>query len=559
LDRDWVAVILEYRKSPIRQGIWMQIRRAHESLLDDRLPVRPARISCRRALVLMGFVLLAAHATHAAGEPSAASGPGAPPVGGEIKQEDASAQKPLRWAADAEGGAPYIFKDPKNPAVNIGFEVELAAELEKQLGRRIEFRQYDFRSLVSGLGRGDFDFAMNGLEITADRAKVLRFSRPYYLYKLQLAARAGETRFQSLDQCKAVGGVVGTLEDTAAERLLDKLGVTKKVYDSQVEPYVDLELGRIDAVLLDLPIAIYYAQPKPTLKFVGAPLASGYYAIGFRKDQEDLARQFDAALVRLAQNGTLRRIYEKWRIWNDDQAALFGGDENNDVQLQSRQGWSWADCLVLLLQGAWVTVQISVLSMLLAIGLGLPIAMSRLYGLRPMRIAATVYVEFFRGIPVLLLLYFLYYGLPTVSENYHLGVSLRLSAFAAAVLGFGLNYASYEAEIYRAGIGSIAAGQWEAAASLGMSPWLTFRRIILPQAIRVILPPMTNDFIALFKDTSLVSVIAVVELTKQYQILAKSSMRYLEIGLATAALYLVMSVPLGYLSRYLEKRWGKGQ
>jgi polar amino acid transport system substrate-binding protein len=91
-----------------------------------------------------------------------------------------------------------------------------------------------------------------------------------------------------------------------------------------------------------------------------------------------------------------------------------------------------------------------------------------------------------------------------------------------------------------------------------MSRLLTFRRIILPQAVRLILPPMTNDLVALFKDTSLVSVIAVVELTKQYQVLAKSSMKYLEIGLATATLYLVMSVPLGYLSRYLEQRWGKG-
>jgi polar amino acid transport system substrate-binding protein len=87
----------------------------------------------------------------------------------------------------------------------------------------------------------------------------------------------------------------------------------------------------------------------------------------------------------------------------------------------------------------------------------------------------------------------------------------------------------------------------------------TFRRIIMPQAIRVILPPMTNDFIALFKDTSIVSIIAVVELTKTYQILAKSSLKYLEIGLVTAMLYLMMSVPLGYLSRYLERRWGKGK
>ncbi len=91
-----------------------------------------------------------------------------------------------------------------------------------------------------------------------------------------------------------------------------------------------------------------------------------------------------------------------------------------------------------------------------------------------------------------------------------------------------------------------------------MSRLHTFRRIILPQAIRVILPPMTNDFVALFKDTSIVSIIAVEELTKQYQILAKSSLKYLEIGLVTAVLYLIMSVPLGYLSRYLERRWGKG-
>lgn len=500
--------------------------------------------SARRSLILCclipSVILAAASCSH--------RGPEATP-------SDAA---PLVWAADAEGGAPYIFKDPKDPAVNVGFEVDLASELEKELGRRIEWKQYAFGSLVAGLERGDFDFAMNGLEVTADRKDKVLFSRTYYLYKLQLVARADETRFRSLDECKAIGAKVGTLEDTAAERLLDKLAIPKRVYDSQVEPYVDLELGRIDAVLLDLPIAVCYAKPNPKLKFVGEPTAAGSYAIGFRKDQQALAQQFDAALARLAQQGVLRRIYEKWGIWNDDQAALFADAPTTDVQLESRRHWSWADCLWLLLQGACVTIQLSVLGMLLAIALGLPIALCRLYGPWPVRFAATAYVEFFRGIPVLLLLYFLYYGLPVISKNYGLEDALMLSAFSAAVLGFGLNYAAYEAEIYRAGIGSIPLGQWEAAASLGMSPWLTFRRIILPQALRVILPPMTNDFIALFKDTSLVSVIAVVELTKQYQILAKSSMRYLEIGLATAALYLVMSVPLGYLSRYLERRWGKG-
>ena len=203
-----------------------------------------------------------------------------------------------------------------------------------------------------------------------------------------------------------------------------------------------------------------------------------------------------------------------------------------------------------LLSGAGLTVFISVVSMALAIFLGLLLALARLYGPAPLRWLALIYVEFFRGIPVLLLLVFLYYVLPVVGTEFGLPWSLKLERLHAAILGFGLNYAAYEAEIYRAGISSVAAGQWEAAASLGMGPVLTFRRIILPQALRVIVPPMTNDFVALFKDTSVASVITVKELNKEYQILVNDPANYshfLEIAAVTAALYLFMSVPLGHL------------
>lgn len=466
---------------------------------------------------------------------------------------------PLRWAADSEGGAPYICKDPNNLDRYIGFEVELAEALEKELGRKIEYVHYDFKSLTSGLQRGDFDFAMNGVEDTPDRRKALRLSRPYYVYSLQLTTRADEKRFESLEECKAAGCVVGTLEDTAAARLLDQMGVKKKEYGNQVEPYKDLEFGRIDAVLLDLPIASYYGLPNPKLKFMGPAIAPGYYVIAFRKEQEELAAEFDEALGRLAKKGVLKRIYEKWNIWNEYQERLVQGQGINDFLSESGRKWNFWRYFPLLLEGAVVTVQLTIVSMLLATLLGLPIAIARLYGPAPVRFSAVVYVEFFRGIPVLLLLYFLYYGLPVIAETYQLPFGLRLPPIAAAILGFGLNYAAYQAEIYRAGIASIPIGQWEAGASLGMTRFHTFRRIILPQAIRVILPPTTNDMVALFKDTSIVSIIAVEELTKQYQILAKSSLKYLEIGLVTAMLYLVMSVPLGHLSRYLERRWGKGQ
>lgn len=473
--------------------------------------------------------------------------------------DDAVQQPALRWAADAEGGAPYICKAPNDLDGYVGFEVDLADALSKELGRRIEFVQYDFKSLVSGLQRGDFDFAMNGVEMTPDRVKALRFTRPYYVYSLQLVVRADDDRFDSIEKCKEAGAVVGTLEDTAAQRLLEQMGVARKLYGNQVEPYVDLELGRLDAVLLDLPIAAYYAQPNPKLKFVGKTIAPGFYGIAFRKDQETLAQQVDAALGRVLQKGEMQRICEKWHIWNEHQKQLCGGEGVNDFLSESGKEWTFWRYFPLLLQGAVVTVELTLVSMALAVLLGLPIALCRLYGPAPLRLSAVVYVEFFRGIPVLLLLYFLYYGLPVVAETYRLPVSLNLPPIAAAILGFGLNYAAYQAEIYRAGIASISVGQWEAGASLGMSRLHTFRRIILPQAVRVILPPTTNDMVALFKDTSIVSIIAVEELTKEYQILAKSSLKYLEIGLVTAALYLIMSVPLGHLSRYLERRWGKGQ
>ncbi len=511
-------------------------------------PEAPARASprWRFGLVRTALLLLSALVLLAAA-PAAAQPP-----------------RPLVWAADAEGGAPYIFKGPEDPTRNVGFEVDLAEALARELGRPIEFKQYQFASLIPGLERGDFDFAMNGLEVTPDRREKVLFSKPYYAYRLQLAVRADDDRFTSLAGCKKAGGVVGTLEDTAAARLLDQWGVKKRIYDGQVEPYQDLAQQQIDAVLFDLPIAQYYARQSPVtpvpprLKYVGHLFGRGYYAIAFNKNNEALVKEVDAALDRLQEKGELRRIYQKWRIPEGQDEFLPPGTFAEADELPPDDRGGSGGYFGLLVEGAVVTVELTVLSFLLAVAVALPLALGRLYGPAPVRALATLYVEFFRGIPVLLLLVFLYFGLPGISEYYQLGFTLKLNAFTAAVLGFGLNYAAYEAEIYRAGIGAVPAGQWEAAASLGMSRPLTFRRIILPQALRVILPPMTSDFVALFKDTSVVSIIAVVELSKQYQILAKSTGNYLEIGLATAALYLLMSVPLGHLSRYLEKRWGKG-
>jgi polar amino acid transport system substrate-binding protein len=476
---------------------------------------------------------------------------------------------PLLWAADEEGGAPYIFPDADRPGQYKGFEVDLAALLAKELGRPIEWKHYDFKSLFDGLRRKDFDFAMNGLEVTKERRAQVRFSRPYYVYRLQLAVRRDDPRFGSVQDLIGRDDVeVGTLDGAAAARVLDDLNVKKRVYDGQTELYKELVNKRLDAVYIDTVINAQYLPQFPSLRLVGPTERQGYYGIAFRKEDEALAASVDRALERLLERGELERLYRRWNLWNDDQLGLenFPGydrrehfAEPSEVRAAARKAeeeWPFSRYIGLLLQGAAMTVLITVAGMALAVALGLPIALGRLYGPAPVRWLAIGYVEFFRGIPVLLLLYFLYYSLAELSVYYGLGSLLQLHPVTAAIVGFGINYAAYEAEIYRAGISGVPAGQWEAAASLGMSRTLTFRRIILPQALRSILPPMTNDFVALFKDTSVVSVIAVVELTKQYQTLSKTSFKYVEIGLVTAALYLIMSVPLGYLSRYLEKRWG---
>ncbi|MER3417010.1 MAG: amino acid ABC transporter permease [Gemmataceae bacterium] len=505
----------------------------------------------------------------------------AEPVGGSEREAVRArlAQGVLRWGGDAEGGAPYQLRDPQDPARVIGFEVELADALAQTVSRqwdlplRAEFVQYEWVSLAAGLDKGDFDVILSGYEITPERAHTFRFTRPYYVYRQHLTVRQDDERIRSLADC--LDKPVGTLAGSAAEELLQKAGVRDIVaFDGQVEPYLELVLGRVDAVLLDGPIATYYGRQRG-LKTVDRKIGKGFYGIALRNDDVVLAAALDRALSHLMIEGTLRRIYRRWHIWNEDQAELAHGPKDReelaglgfdatgkpatadepppddavdiDILAASAREWTFDHYGPLLLQAAGMTVFLTVTSMALAMALGLVIAMLRLYAPPPVNWLALAYVEFFRGVPLLLILFFLYFGL----SSYGIG----MPALVTAIVGFGLNYAAYEAEIYRSSILAVPEGQWEAGRALGMSDTTIFRRIVLPQALRTALAPMTNDFVALFKDTSLVSVIAVRELTKEYLILARSSLKFVELGILTALLYLIMSVPLGYLSRYLERRW----
>ncbi|HET9178426.1 MAG TPA: ABC transporter substrate-binding protein/permease [Terriglobia bacterium] len=464
----------------------------------------------------------------------------------------------LRWGGDAEGGAPYVFANPRNPRETIGFEVDLAKALGQKLHRRAVFVQNQWDGLISGLERGDYDIALNGLEITADREREINFTIPYYATSEQLSVRADDHSISSLADLK--GKTVGTLKFSFAERVLEREGGIKlRTYDGQINAYEDLANGRLDAVLMDWPIAVYYSKPNPKLKFAGGPISEIRYGIGIRKQDPALLKQLNAALASLIESGELQRIYEKWGLWNGATQTLFAQVGSNPQAYEdytksvTRQlGWSqrlrqYAGYLPLLLgRGAPMTLAISLLGMAVAVSVGLLLALTNLYGsFFPAR-SARAFIEVMRGTPLLIQLYLIFYGLPSVG--------IRLSPFVAAIVGLGLNYAAYEAENYRGAIQAIPRGQMEAALSLGMTRAQALRHVILPQAMRLAIPPVTNDFISLFKDSSIVSVITMVELTKVYGELASTYYDYIGVGLLTAAIYFLLGLPFVRLARWAEEK-----
>jgi polar amino acid transport system permease protein len=206
------------------------------------------------------------------------------------------------------------------------------------------------------------------------------------------------------------------------------------------------------------------------------------------------------------------------------------------------RGW-----LPILLTGAEITVFLTFTSMAVGLVLGLPLAVARLDSKKWFAyIPATIIVELVRGIPLLVFLYYIFFVLPFLG--------IRLDPIPTAIIGLGVSYGCYLSEVYRAGIVAVDQGQWEAAAALGLPGLTTLRHIILPQAIRIVIPPIGNMFIGLFKDTALVSIVSVQELMFTGRLLAAENFRYLEVFTLVAAIYLIVSLPSAQGVRLLEKR-----
>jgi polar amino acid transport system substrate-binding protein len=487
----------------------------------------------------------------------------------------AAAQPPLRWGMDETGGAPYVYDMQTK-----GFEVELAAYLAKQLGRKSEPVSGDWNKLPELLNKpadeNGIDVVLNGYE----HSKTFRdqASIPYYIYRLTLTVKKNSDikAWEDLRRRKADGSKhkVVVLTGSAALRYMQanfKDDVDLESSDD-VSNAFDLVGSRNEysATVQDNPSAIYFVQTKadPKLRILDDRREPNFYVILTRRDDKQLRADIDDALRKAIHDGALEAILRKYHLWNDDQERLRywseapwppgsgtrpAGDNEEKAQDETSP-LSWPEVLKSLGLAASRTILLAVTSFPLAVLIGLLIAIARVYGPSWLRIPGAIYVEIIRGTPLLLQLFLIFYILPKAFPY------LPISPIQAGIIGLAINYGAYEAENFRAGLQAVARGQMEAALSLGMTPLTAIRRVVVPQAFRVVIPPITNDFIALFKDTSVCSVILITELSREFNVLSNNHREYMLVFAAlTAGIYLLMSYPLSLLARYVERRFRRGQ
>jgi polar amino acid transport system substrate-binding protein len=466
----------------------------------------------------------------------------------------------LRWASDLRSSAPFEFDDPEHPGQYIGFEYEIISAIAQDLGVTLEAEDVTWDGLIPGLKTGNaYDCVMCGIEYSEDRAREVDFTRSYYFSFEQLVTRSDTGEIAKLDQLR--GRPVGTLDQTGAYDLLKAAGADIRTYDEEINAYNDCARGRLEAVLLDYPIAMYYGAPNHNLRFNGPPHGEITYVIAVRKGNADVLAALNYGINQLIASGRLREILSRWNLWTELAAHTFNqpvepaGPPTAYEAFVARVGrdvtwgerfqrlWDWREML------GWAavnTLAISIFSMALAVAVGFCLAVVRVFAARPLQWLAMAYVELVRGTPLLIQLLFIYYGLPNIG--------IKLSPWCAGILGLGLNYAAYEAENYRAGLLSVPRGQMEAARALGMTRQQALLHVVVPRACRLVLPPLTNDFLSLLKDSSLVSMIAIMDLTNAYNRMATTYYDYFGVGLAIAVIYLLLGLPFVRLARWAEQR-----
>jgi len=479
-------------------------------------------------------------------------------------------------------GELVIATDPTYPPFEFkvgdklqGFDIDIGDAIGKQMGVRVRWLPLEWAGVLPALDAHKCDLVISGVTITDERKKKgLTFSRTYFLSGQAIVRRKGDTRIKSLQDLK--DKMVSVQMETTGQFALEKIGVPRShilKFDTLQEGLLDVRNSKSDACVADLP-ALHenLRQSYSELELVGGAFKQENLGIVARHDEPNLLNAVNLALEQVMVNGDYAKAYATW-IHEPADTALFAGldkvkgdgttpadklphgavvavAENAADQATGAFAIKWSllrEAMPSLLRGARVTLLLTIFTLIFGVVAGLVVALCRISPFAPLKYLATVYVELVRGTPLLMQIYVIYFVLPAI----HISVD----SFVAGVMALSFNAAAYISEIFRAGIESIDTGQMEAARSLGMDYPAAMRWIILPQTLRRVLPPLTNEAVALLKDSSLVSVVALTELMRVGKEYATTYGSPTTAYLGVAVLYLAMTLPLTYVVRVLEKAW----
>ncbi|MGK7956846.1 MAG: ABC transporter permease subunit [Crocosphaera sp.] len=439
---------------------------------------------------------------------------------------------------------PFEMLDQQGDSLE-GFDIDLIKAISTETGLKVELISLPFDGIIPALQAQTVDVAISAITITPQRSQTVSFSRPYFKSGLAIVVRKDNQDIKGFDDLrnKRIAVQIGTTGAKKASLIPNAKIIT---FDSVSLALQELINNNVDALINDAPVTLYAIKTGNLkgLKVVSELLTEEYYGIALPKNSPYLDT-INNALLTLIENGTYQVIYQKW-FTGEPPPLPATASALTEVAESINIGKIFSN----LLRGTLVTLELTGFSVFLGMIGGSLIAFARISHYPLLKWLSRLYVDFFRGTPLLVQIFMIYFGLPALFQG--LGLNFNLERLLAAVTALSLNASAYLAEIVRGGIESIDQGQWEASESLGLNSLQTMIFVIFPQAFRVMLPPLGNEFITILKDTSLVTVIGFEELFRQGQLIVAINYRAFEIYAAVALIYLALTLLSSKVFRWLE-------
>lgn len=442
--------------------------------------------------------------------------------------------------------APFEYQDENGEYV--GIDMELIKAIAEQQGFTITIQNPGFDAALNAVQAGQADAVIAGMSITDARKEIFDFSDAYYTSNILLAVKNGSdiVSYEDLSG-KTVGAKNGTASYTFLEENKDKYGYTLKAFDEASGMYDSLNSGSIDALMDDEAVLLYaiqqgrdFATPIPGEK-------SGEIGFAVKKGTNpELIEMFNNGMAALVASGKYDEILNKYFNTTEETSTTTSAvDETTIVGLLKNNYGQ-------LLSGLGITIGLALLSFAIAIVIGIIFGMFAVSPIKALRVTASVFVDVVRGIPLMIVAAFIFWGIPNLIESIT-GQQSPINDFVAGTIALSLNSGAYIAEIVRGGIQAVPAGQMEASRSLGISYGTTMRKIILPQAGKIMLPNFINQFVITLKDTTIISAIGLVELFQAGKIIIARNYQSFRMYAILAIIYLVVITLLTRLARNLEK------